>query len=240
MSSFFFLTSHLLISSHLVQAVYHNIKPASLQQQLELIHLSPEKAELFSQTWATAGPELVEKLKRNIFTSKKVSLINSKSLMVTWHQLKKKTHRTDHIRTDLLLGEFFQAVQTLLLKLTQAAAYIFKLFFCLWLAGRVPLQTAFLSEKRSNNVYTLRWSPGCCQTFRRLTCLFLTSCLSLPREFVKWKMVTAISSPEAICHCFDCEQTIYLCNSYSMQQACMFFHPVSLFNEIKGFVFGNL
>nr|XP_054587578.1 COMM domain-containing protein 10 isoform X3 [Nothobranchius furzeri] len=55
----------------LEQAVYHNIKPAALQQQLEVIHLNPEKAEVFSQSWAAAGPELVEKLKRNIFAPKK-------------------------------------------------------------------------------------------------------------------------------------------------------------------------
>ncbi|XP_054587575.1 COMM domain-containing protein 10 isoform X1 [Nothobranchius furzeri] len=56
----------------LEQAVYHNIKPAALQQQLEVIHLNPEKAEVFSQSWAAAGPELVEKLKRNIFAPKKL------------------------------------------------------------------------------------------------------------------------------------------------------------------------
>uniref|UniRef100_A0A1A8PJU2 COMM domain containing 10 n=1 Tax=Nothobranchius rachovii TaxID=451742 RepID=A0A1A8PJU2_9TELE len=56
----------------LEQAVYHNIKPAALQQQLEVIHLNPEKAEVFSQSWATAGPELVEKLKHNIFAPKKL------------------------------------------------------------------------------------------------------------------------------------------------------------------------
>jgi len=54
------------------QAVYHNVKPASLQQQLEAIHLTQEKAEVFSQTWASAGPELVEKLRQNIFAPKKV------------------------------------------------------------------------------------------------------------------------------------------------------------------------
>ncbi|KAM9742964.1 COMM domain-containing protein 10 isoform 1-T1 [Menidia menidia] len=59
----------------LEQAVYHNIKPASLQQQLEVIHLSPEKAEVFSQTWAAAGPELLEKLKRNIFAPKKLEYV---------------------------------------------------------------------------------------------------------------------------------------------------------------------
>uniref|UniRef100_A0A3Q0R3V3 COMM domain containing 10 n=1 Tax=Amphilophus citrinellus TaxID=61819 RepID=A0A3Q0R3V3_AMPCI len=50
----------------LEQAVYHNVKPASLQQQLEMVHLTLEKAEVFSQTWATAGPELVEKQKLNV------------------------------------------------------------------------------------------------------------------------------------------------------------------------------
>lgn len=60
-------------SLHLLQAVYHNIKPASLQQQLEAVHMSSDKAEIFSQAWATNGPELVDRLKQNIFTPKKVN-----------------------------------------------------------------------------------------------------------------------------------------------------------------------
>ncbi|RVE67997.1 hypothetical protein OJAV_G00087560 [Oryzias javanicus] len=59
----------------LEQAAYHNIKPASLQQQLEGIHVSPEKAEVLAQAWATAGPDLVEKLKRNIFAPKKLDYV---------------------------------------------------------------------------------------------------------------------------------------------------------------------
>ncbi|CAJ1069090.1 COMM domain-containing protein 10 isoform X1 [Xyrichtys novacula] len=59
----------------LEQAVYHNVKPAALQQQLEAIHLDPDKAEMFSQTWATAGPELVEKLKQNMFAPKKLEYV---------------------------------------------------------------------------------------------------------------------------------------------------------------------
>nr|XP_043881993.1 COMM domain-containing protein 10 [Solea senegalensis] len=59
----------------LEQAVYHNVKPAALQQQLEAVHLSSDKAEVFSQMWATAGPELVEKLKHNIFSSKKLEYV---------------------------------------------------------------------------------------------------------------------------------------------------------------------
>ena len=59
-------------SFHLLQAVYQNVKPASLQQQLEAVHMNSDKAEIFSQAWAANGPELVERLKHNIFTPKKV------------------------------------------------------------------------------------------------------------------------------------------------------------------------
>ncbi|KAM8864924.1 COMM domain-containing protein 10 isoform 2-T2 [Synchiropus picturatus] len=59
----------------LEQAVYQNVKPASLQQQLESVHLNPDKAEVFAQTWATSGPELVERLKQNIFAPKKLEYV---------------------------------------------------------------------------------------------------------------------------------------------------------------------
>lgn len=59
----------------LEQAVYHNVKPASFQQQLEAVHLNPDKAEVFSQTWASAGPELVERQKHNIFAPKKLEYV---------------------------------------------------------------------------------------------------------------------------------------------------------------------
>uniref|UniRef100_A0A4W5K6M9 COMM domain containing 10 n=1 Tax=Hucho hucho TaxID=62062 RepID=A0A4W5K6M9_9TELE len=54
-----------------LQAVYHNVKPASLKQQFENIHLSPEKAEAFCRAWTTAGPDVVEKVWQRIFTPKK-------------------------------------------------------------------------------------------------------------------------------------------------------------------------
>ncbi|XP_034026525.1 COMM domain-containing protein 10 [Thalassophryne amazonica] len=59
----------------LEQAVYHNVKPASLQQQLEALHLSSDKAEVFTQTWATAGPELIERSKHSIFAPKKLDYV---------------------------------------------------------------------------------------------------------------------------------------------------------------------
>ncbi|XP_077417952.1 COMM domain-containing protein 10 isoform X1 [Vanacampus margaritifer] len=60
----------------LEQAVYHNVKPSSLQQQLQGISMNPDKAEVFSQTWSTSGPELVDRLKRNIFAPKKLDFVS--------------------------------------------------------------------------------------------------------------------------------------------------------------------
>ncbi|XP_028314495.1 COMM domain-containing protein 10 [Gouania willdenowi] len=57
------------------QAVYHNMKPASLQQHLELVQMCPDQAQVFSQTWASSGPELVEKLKANIFAPNKLDYV---------------------------------------------------------------------------------------------------------------------------------------------------------------------
>ncbi|KAA8592714.1 hypothetical protein FQN60_018169 [Etheostoma spectabile] len=68
----------------LEQAVYHNVKPASLQQQLEGVHLNPDKAEVFSQTWASSGPELVEKLKHNTFAPKKKDWLQLQLEYVGW------------------------------------------------------------------------------------------------------------------------------------------------------------
>ncbi|XP_077571416.1 COMM domain-containing protein 10 [Stigmatopora nigra] len=60
----------------LEQAMYQNVKPSSLQQQLEGISVNPDKAQVFSQTWSTCGPELVNKLKHNIFAPKKLDFIS--------------------------------------------------------------------------------------------------------------------------------------------------------------------
>ncbi|XP_017357531.1 COMM domain-containing protein 10 isoform X5 [Cebus imitator] len=54
------------ISFILEQAVYHNVKPAALQQQLENIHLRQDKAEAFVNTWSTMGQETVEKFRQRI------------------------------------------------------------------------------------------------------------------------------------------------------------------------------
>ncbi|XP_066130217.1 COMM domain-containing protein 10 isoform X3 [Saccopteryx bilineata] len=60
------------ISFILEQAVYHNVKPAALQQQLENIHLRQDKAEAFVNAWSSMGQETVEKFRQRILAPHKI------------------------------------------------------------------------------------------------------------------------------------------------------------------------
>ncbi|XP_014341630.1 COMM domain-containing protein 10 isoform X2 [Latimeria chalumnae] len=59
------------VSFILEQAVYHNVKPAALKQQLESIRLDQDKADTFAHAWASAGLDTVEKFRQQIFAPKK-------------------------------------------------------------------------------------------------------------------------------------------------------------------------
>ncbi|XP_061117316.1 COMM domain-containing protein 10 [Conger conger] len=60
------------VSFILEQAVYHNVKPASLKQQLESVHLDPDKVDALSQAWASTASDTVEKFRQRIFAPKKL------------------------------------------------------------------------------------------------------------------------------------------------------------------------
>ncbi|XP_073200859.1 COMM domain-containing protein 10 isoform X4 [Lepidochelys kempii] len=63
------------ISFILEQAVYHNLKPAILQQQLESIHLDLDKAEAFVSAWTAAGQDTIEKFRQRILAPQKLETI---------------------------------------------------------------------------------------------------------------------------------------------------------------------
>uniref|UniRef100_A0A8B9Q3D8 COMM domain containing 10 n=1 Tax=Apteryx owenii TaxID=8824 RepID=A0A8B9Q3D8_APTOW len=63
------------ISFILEQAVYHNLKPAALQQQLQSIHLDQDKAEAFASAWAAAGQDTIEKFRQRVLTPQKLETI---------------------------------------------------------------------------------------------------------------------------------------------------------------------
>uniref|UniRef100_A0A8C1WWH2 Uncharacterized protein n=1 Tax=Cyprinus carpio TaxID=7962 RepID=A0A8C1WWH2_CYPCA len=52
-----------------LQAVYHNLKPAALRQQLENLSVRSERVEV----WASAAPEVLEKSRLGIFAPNKES-----------------------------------------------------------------------------------------------------------------------------------------------------------------------
>ncbi|XP_076797855.1 COMM domain-containing protein 10-like [Arvicanthis niloticus] len=68
------LVSHILQKLHL-KAVYHNVKPAALQQQLETIHLTQDKAEAFASAWSAMGQETVEKFRQRILGPHKLETV---------------------------------------------------------------------------------------------------------------------------------------------------------------------
>ncbi|XP_055980465.1 COMM domain-containing protein 10 [Sorex fumeus] len=63
------------ISFILEQAVYHSMKPAALQQQLENIHLNQGKAEAFANAWSSMGQEVVEKFRQRILAPNKLETV---------------------------------------------------------------------------------------------------------------------------------------------------------------------
>ncbi|XP_038625970.1 COMM domain-containing protein 10 [Tachyglossus aculeatus] len=63
------------ISFILEQAVYHSVKSAVLQQQLESIHLEQDKAEAFAQAWASMGQDTIEKFRQRILAPQKLETI---------------------------------------------------------------------------------------------------------------------------------------------------------------------
>ncbi|XP_057396888.1 COMM domain-containing protein 10 isoform X1 [Balaenoptera acutorostrata] len=63
------------ISFILEQAVYYNVKPAALQQQLENIHLRQDKAEAFVNAWSSMGQETIEKFRQRILAPHKLETV---------------------------------------------------------------------------------------------------------------------------------------------------------------------
>nr|XP_044989868.1 COMM domain-containing protein 10 isoform X2 [Jaculus jaculus] len=63
------------ISFVLEQAVYHNLKPAALQQQLENVHVEVDKAEAFASAWSSLGQETVEKFRQRSLAPHKLETV---------------------------------------------------------------------------------------------------------------------------------------------------------------------
>nr|XP_044989870.1 COMM domain-containing protein 10 isoform X4 [Jaculus jaculus] len=58
-----------------LKAVYHNLKPAALQQQLENVHVEVDKAEAFASAWSSLGQETVEKFRQRSLAPHKLETV---------------------------------------------------------------------------------------------------------------------------------------------------------------------
>lgn len=87
----------------LLQAVYHNLKPASLRQQLENISVEPQRAEVFAQVWASAAPDVLEKIRLGIFAPKKVSSCSALDVCVNLSLTRKPSAVSFAIPEDEIL-----------------------------------------------------------------------------------------------------------------------------------------
>jgi len=54
------------------------LKPASLQQQLQSIHLDQDKAEAFASAWTAAGQDTIEKFRQRVLTPQKVMFVSKR------------------------------------------------------------------------------------------------------------------------------------------------------------------
>ncbi|XP_036997692.2 COMM domain-containing protein 10 isoform X4 [Artibeus jamaicensis] len=68
------LLTRILQKLHL-KAVYYNVKPTALQQQLENIHLQQDKVEAFVSAWSSMGQETVEKFRQRILAPQKLETV---------------------------------------------------------------------------------------------------------------------------------------------------------------------
>ncbi|XP_042528440.1 COMM domain-containing protein 10 [Dipodomys spectabilis] len=59
----------------LEQAVYHHVKPAAFQQQLQSIHLAQDKVEAFLSVWSSLGQETVEKFRQRSLAPHKLETV---------------------------------------------------------------------------------------------------------------------------------------------------------------------
>uniref|UniRef100_A0A8C6F509 COMM domain-containing protein n=1 Tax=Monodon monoceros TaxID=40151 RepID=A0A8C6F509_MONMO len=72
------LLTPILQKLHLT-AIYHNVEPAALQQQLENIHLRQDKAEAFVNAWSSIGQETIEKFRQRILAPHELETAKLKS-----------------------------------------------------------------------------------------------------------------------------------------------------------------
>uniref|UniRef100_A0A8D1MNZ4 COMM domain containing 10 n=1 Tax=Sus scrofa TaxID=9823 RepID=A0A8D1MNZ4_PIG len=134
------------ISFILEQAVYHNVKPAVLQQQLENIHLGQDKAEAFVSAWSSMGQETIEKFRQRIIAPHKLETVGWQLNLQMAHSAQAKLKSPQAVLQLGVSNEDSKSLEKVLLEFSHKPHFMnpfFFFFFPLFSAAH----TAYISSQ---------------------------------------------------------------------------------------------
>ncbi|KAM6225141.1 COMM domain-containing protein 10 isoform 3-T3 [Rhynchocyon petersi] len=118
------LLTRILQKLHL-KAVYHNVKPAALQQQLENIHLSHDKAEALLSAWSTMGQEAVEKFRLRSLAPHKLETVEWQLNLQMAHSAQAKLKSPQAVLQLGVSNEDTKSMQKVLMEFNQKELFDF-------------------------------------------------------------------------------------------------------------------
>lgn len=113
------------ISFVLEQAVYHSVKPAALQQQLESIHLRQDKAEAFVNAWSAMGQETIEKFRQRILAPHKLETVGWQLNLQMAHSARAKLKNPQAVLQLGVSNEDSKSLEKVLLEFSHKELYEF-------------------------------------------------------------------------------------------------------------------
>ncbi|XP_046939571.1 COMM domain-containing protein 10 isoform X1 [Lynx rufus] len=113
------------ISFILEQAVYHSVKPAALQQQLESLHLRQDKAEAFGNAWSSMGQETVEKFRQRILAPHKLETVGWQLNLQMAHSAQAKLKSPQAVLQLGVSGEDSKSMEKVLVEFSHQELFDF-------------------------------------------------------------------------------------------------------------------
>uniref|UniRef100_A0ABI7ZPA3 COMM domain containing 10 n=1 Tax=Felis catus TaxID=9685 RepID=A0ABI7ZPA3_FELCA len=113
------------VSFILEQAVYHSVKPAALQQQLESLHLRQDKAEAFGNAWSSMGQETVEKFRQRILAPHKLETVGWQLNLQMAHSAQAKLKSPQAVLQLGVSGEDSKSMEKVLVEFSHQELFDF-------------------------------------------------------------------------------------------------------------------
>uniref|UniRef100_A0ABI7ZNW8 COMM domain containing 10 n=1 Tax=Felis catus TaxID=9685 RepID=A0ABI7ZNW8_FELCA len=120
------------VSFILEQAVYHSVKPAALQQQLESLHLRQDKAEAFGNAWSSMGQETVEKFRQRILAPHKLETVGWQLNLQMAHSAQAKLKSPQAVLQLGVSGEDSKSMEKVLVEFSHQELFDFYNKVCIF------------------------------------------------------------------------------------------------------------